>query len=1092
MKRFLISLACFLLVSVGWVNAQSRSISGKVVFAESGETVIGATVRIDGTSTGTATDANGAFSLNVPENAKTITVSYVGMIPVTAPIQNNVTIRLESAAQTLSEVVVVAYGQQRREAITGAVASIKADVIERRPISSATSALEGLALGVQVNNTYGEPGSVATIRIRGFNSINGSNAPLTVIDGVPMSGSVSDLNSADIETITILKDASSAALYGNRAANGVVLITTKRGRMGDDNTKVSLNISQGFYQRGTKDFDLLNTKEYMEAVWMGRRNALYTDDTAGKYSTWSDANPEVTTAVADILGYNIFNKSWSEMYDANGKLSSGTEILRGYRDDLDWYKSIERTGIRSDYTLNVRGGSKKSAYYTSLGYLKEDGFTKASGMERLTATTRIDVTPTEWFKTGVSLTGANTVTNSMTGSPTDNATSFINPFYFVRHIAPIYPVHLHDENTGEYILDEFGKKQYDGGASRPQAANRHIAWETELNKNRRNRTALNGIVYADISFLNDFVFTLKGNMETNNYTTKTYTNAIIGDAAGVGGRMTLTTYRYKSYTTQQLLNWNRTFNEVHNVEALLGHEYNYYNFDYSYLNKTDEKFPNVMELTNFNVNSSSSGYQAGDNTEGYIGRASYNYDHKYYAEASFRRDGSSRFYKDNRWGNFWSLGGSWTLSNEDFIQDINFIDYLKFRVAYGEVGSDRALLSNGSANYYPWMALYASTTNGGDGAVYKSQNEAREITWETSQSFSVGFESRLFNRANFSVEFFNKVSKDLLFDLTMPASMGILNPTTTRPTVVKNFGSAANYGVEIGFDVDVVRTNGFKWNLGANINAYKNEIKSLPDDYGNEGYISGSYRRIEGRSIYEFWLYQFAGIDREDGRSLYLLNDDSYYIPVAGYTGAGAMTDKEERTAMAAANYKIIDGEAYVYNTTYGKRDWSGSPIPTMFGSITNRFSYEGFELSTLLTYSFGGKIMNSAYQSLMTLSATPSALHKDVLKAWTPEDIGTGIDPNGIPALNTSLSSLNNSMSTRFLVDGRYVNIKNVTLSYNFPKKTISKASLDGLLLNVSVENLALFTKQRGLDPQQQFRGIFDNGFPPSRVMTLGLSINF
>ena len=1094
MKKILLIFTC-LLFAGGALWAQNIQVTGVVTDASDQQPLIGATVMVKGTNTITVSDAAGRYSISVPGNG-TLVFSFIGMTSVEVDVNNRsaINVTLQPDAQRLEDVVVVAYGVQRKEAVTGAVATVKAETLERRPVSAATSALEGLALGVQVNNTYGEPGSSASIRIRGFNSINGSNDPFYVVNGVPMGGNIPDINSADIETITILKDASSAALYGNKASNGVVMITTKSGRIGEDNLTVQANINYGVYQRGMKDYERLSAEQYMEAYWMGRRNALFTDNPT-RYSTWADANADANNAVREGLVYNIFNKDWNSLYDSNGKLTA--QMLPGYADDLDWWKPILRTGIRNDYSISARGGSKRASYYTSVGYLNEEGYTRKSDMERFTGNVKVDVTPTKWFKTGFAMNASHSVFNSMSG---DGGTSYINPFYFARNVAPIYPVHLHDPATGAYILDDDGNTIFDDGANgsltRPQNNSRHIVMETELNKDRTWRTTMDATAYADINFLNDFVFTVRGNFNNRYSQNQTYNTAEIGDGKGANGRMSESVNRYQNYLIQQLLTWKRTFNGVHNVDVLVGHENYSYLQQYSYMYKADQKFANLMQLSNFGAMQSINGYLTTYRTEGYLSRAGYNYDNKYFIEGSFRRDGSSRFYKDNRWGNFWSIGGSWIVSREAFMAGISWVDYLKLRAAYGTAGKDDGV------GYYAWMALYYSTVNGGNGALYKSQNEATDLIWEKTGSMSVAVETNLFKRANLTVEYFDKKSIDLLFNVMMPSSYGAVvngtaggsatSTTGSRPSVAKNFGTLTNRGFEIGLNVDVVQSKEFVWNVGANINLIKTKIIELPDEFKSDGYVSGQFKREEGSGVYDYWLYQFMGIDRADGRSLYRLDDKLYYIPDAGYTGTGAKQDDETRTVMTAANYKIIDGEAYVYNTTYAGRDWSGTAQPKVFGSFTTSFTYKGLQLSALVTYALGGKSYATSYMSLLGMSASPSAQHIDLLKSWTPEQAGTGIDPNGFPAINTSLSSYNNATSTRTLVSGDYLTIKNITLSYIVPQRPLEKVGLKGLIVSLTAENLAIFTKMQGLDPQQSWSSLSENVFMPSRIISMGLNVKF
>lgn len=431
-----------------------------------------------------------------------------------------------------------------------------------------------------------------------------------------------------------------------------------------------------------------------------------------------------------MLKYNIYNKGDEELFDANGKLTGTVKPL--IAEDLDWFKPIERLGYRQEYNMSANAASEKSSFYLSAAYLDEKGYVKSSDFSRFNGRANVSVTPRKWIKIGMNLAGSYQESNF---TDTDGENSYINPFYYSRFMAPIYPVHQHDLSSanGDYILDGAGNKQYDDGNSRGQNENRHIAWELEDNLAKSYRTTLNGQLYADIKFLKDFTFSIKGDMSLRNSEAQTYNNALIGDGAGSNGRASRTIYRYMNYTFQQQLTWQRTFGE-HNVDALLGHENYYYHYNYLYNYKTNQTFPGQTTLNNFSEMTTMTDYYNDVRSESYLARARYNFANKYFAEASFRRDGSSRFHPDHRWGNFWSVGGSWVLSNEDFIKAIPQINSLKFRASYGEVGNDQGV------GYYAYMALYAMVQNGGKGGAYKSQNDATNIKWETAASWSAALE----------------------------------------------------------------------------------------------------------------------------------------------------------------------------------------------------------------------------------------------------------------------------------------------------------------------------------------------------------------
>ncbi|MEG1660395.1 MAG: TonB-dependent receptor [Bacteroides sp.] len=1080
----LILCVVYLFVSIGMTMAQTSKVTGVVTSEEDGSPVVGASVLVKGTSVGGITDIDGHFTLiGVPSSAKTLLVSFIGMKTEEVVIKAGLLkVVLKNDAQTLDEVVIqVAYGAAKKSSLTGAVSSVDAKKIEQRPVSSVSSVLEGTASGVQVNNTYGEPGSDATIRIRGFASINGSNDPLYVVDGVPYSANVSDLNTNDIESISVLKDAASAALYGSRAANGVIIITTKKGR--NDKIGIRFNINQGIYNRGMADYDRLGANDFMETMWKGYRNSLLSDSPQ-KYPTVESANAKASASLmSDNLKYNIYNKADDALFDANGKLVADAQVRDGFKDDLDWYKDIERLGYRQEYNLSGDAANEKSNYYFSANYLDEKGYVKTSDFQRFTGRANINLTPKKWFQTGLSISGSHQISNNTSGSSSD-ASSYTNPFMYARQIAPIYPVHLHDMATGEYILDSFGQKLYDGGSenSRPQYLDRHVVWENELNLDRTYRNTLNSQLYANVKFLNDFTFTVKGDLNVRNSENQTYDNAIIGNGSGNQGRAKRIINRYKNYTFQQQLNWSRMFGDMHSVDVLLAHENYSYNYSYLYGYKTTQLFEGETDMVNFTKITSLYDYQNNYRTESYLSRARYNYNDKYFAEVAFRRDGSSRFHPDNRWGNFWSVGGSWIINREKFMEPLSDkINQLKLRASYGEVGNDAGV------GFYGFMALYDVDQNANMGATYKSQNAAKDIKWETTSSFGIALEGRLFHRVNFSVEYFDKRSKDLLFDVSLPLSSGGTSTGAAEATVSMNLGSVSNRGVEVSADVDVLKTKNLRWNVGANVTALKNKILSLPEQNREKGIISGTKRYMEGHGVYDFWMYQYAGVDQMTGYCLYQPDFDKYYI------GAAAVAGKDE---LPAENVVKV-GDAYYTNyTTYAKKDWSGSAIPDVYGSVSTALEWKNFTLSALCTYAIGGKTLDYSYQGLMSMSGNPSALHKDLLKAWDgvpagmTEDSPNRIDPNGIPMVNFTRSDKNNAISDRFLKNGSYFVLKNISLGYKLPKTLVNKVDLSDVSVNFSIENVATFTALKGMNPQQSFSGTNDNAFVAARVFSLGLSI--
>ena len=706
MKRLFLFLATIVaLTSTAFAQAPS-TIRGKVTFDEDGQPLPGVSVFVQGTQVGAVTDLDGNYVItNVPSSARVLVFSFIGMETQELPVAATVNAVMSSDSEALQEAVVtIAYGAAKRSTLTGAISQVSSEKIANRPVSSVTSALEGTVTGVQVNSTFGNPGSDPSIMIRGNGTINGSSSPLYVIDGVPYGGNLSDLNPTDIESMTVLKDAASAALYGNRASNGVILITTKKGNQG--RMSVQFSATAGTYNRGIPEYDLADAREFMDIQWLALKNdrQYYYGDSPEAAAAYADAN-----LISERLKLNIFDKPDTELFK-DGKLVSNANILKGYQDDLDWFDQTINPGTRMEYNLSASGATDKSDYYFSVGYLDENGYLKTSGFNRLSGRASVNVKPTTYMKLGLNL---NATHQSYLNTSTSSS-AYVNPFMYCRNIAPIYPVHLHDVNTGEYILDANGNKQYDPGYyydadgiqidTRNQYVDRHVIWENELNKDESIRNTMNAIATAEFYFLRDFTLTFNGNLNVRNDIEQEYNSGVIGDGKGNNGRGKRAEYVYKNYTFQQQLRWTHQFGD-HNVNALIGHE-NYSNhYDYLYGYKTSEVFPNINNLNNFTSITDLFNYANNYRTESYLSRVRYNYQDKYNFEASFRRDGSSRFHRDARWGNFWSVGANWMISKEAFMQPITWVNSLKLRADFGEVGNDSG------SGLYGYQALYTSDQN---------------------------------------------------------------------------------------------------------------------------------------------------------------------------------------------------------------------------------------------------------------------------------------------------------------------------------------------------------------------------------------------
>ncbi len=1059
-KRLMMFLAA-LFLCVGTALAQTE-ISGTVISSEDKQPIIGASILVAGTQNGTVTDVDGNFKLSAAAGSKLV-VSYIGMNSKTVTAAPNMKITLDPEDKKLDEVVVVAYGTAKRQSLTGSVAVVDSKKISDRINTSVTGALEGSAPGVQVNNSYGEPGQAPKIHIRGVGTlVNGADQPLYIVDGTPYEGNIAELNPNDIESMSVLKDASSAALYGNRAANGVILITTKKAKYASK-PNITLKVDHGFYRRGLPEYDRLGPDQWMEASWKAMKNSALS---GGIVSTEADAADYATKQlVTDYARRNIYDGASDALFNSNGKLIA--KIRPGY-DDLDWAKGVERTGHRQEYNLSAAVSGDKFNIYSSAGYLNEQGYIRNSSYERFTGRINTTYNATKWLELGINLSGTSANRNF---NPNASGSMFANPFYVTRYMAPIYPVYLHNAD-GSYLLDADGNKQYDTTSEYLQ--NRNIVYEMSMDKDKTRRNVLDGLIYAKVTLPYGFTFTGKADLNHANTNRQTYNNPIIGDGSTNNGRLTEYSYQYTSYTGQELLTWEHDF-DVHHLDVLLGHENYSWNRRYSMARNVNAAIDGLLALSNFVSNSDTEGFFNDYRTESYLGRLRYSYDDKYFADFSLRRDGSSKFQKDNRWGNFFSFGVNWNIKKENFMKDVKWVDALRARASYGEVGNDAAV------DYYGYQALYYITKNGGKPALIRQKLAANNLKWETTQTFDFGVEGTLFDRLNFSLGYFDKRSKDLLFQVRFPLSAGSFsgNSDIENLTQYQNIGTISNRGFEIMLSGDVVRSKDWTWNLSFDATTLKNKVLKLPN---GEDILHGHQKYSVGHSAYEWYTYHFAGVDQMTGSSLYDLDT------------------QKESAANAAGALVEINGTKYTTNSAFAQREWAGTALPSVYGSFGSNLRWKDLSLSVLMTYSLGGKIMDASYQSLMSTGSASSAaaLHKDILGSWDGVPAGmtatspNRIDPHGIPIIDFNQSNENNSLSDRWLTSASYLIMKNIMLTYRLPKTLVSSWGLGGVSVKAGVENLFTVTSRKGLNPQYNFKGGSDDTYVSARVFNFGLSVDF
>ena len=1039
-------LMAVLVMGIGLATAQVQTVTGTVTSEEDGLPIVGASVTVKGTQLGTATDMDGHFTIaNVPASAKSIVVSYIGMDTQELHITKNMKIKMSSNSQSLDEVMVVAYGTAKKSSFTGAASTVKGDKIQKLQVSNISKALEGSVAGLQTASSSGTPGSSSSIIIRGLGSISSSQSPLIVVDGVPYEGSLNSISTQDIESLTVLKDAAANSMYGARGSNGVIIITTKGSKSGK--TRINFEARYGFNDRGVGNYDIItDAGEYYEMAYESIRNSLVEQMGYAGASQYVAKN-----LISGYLKYNKFKGvADDQLIDpATGKLNPAAKT---YKWNDDWTKDPFHNGTRQEYNINVTGGTENTQAYVSLGYLSDEGYMVGSSFDRISARVKVDQKIGKYFKIGGNVAYANTIQDRFDSQV---GTNYSNIFMFSQSIAPIYPIYLYDRD-GNLMRDEKGAVRYDFGTEyvRPYASEQNPLAVAKENIYKTTRDNLSSRGYLEAYFLNDFKFTANIAYDVFNTRQTEYATPIGGDAANVGGRGYKYSTRTGALNCNQLLNWNRSFGD-HNVNVLLGHETKNDKYEYLYGEMTNFSDPSNPEFSNAAQYQGLSSYTGEYALEGYFIKGEYNYADKYYFTASFRRDGSSKFAKENRWGSFWALGASWRLKEEAFLKDVDFIDNLKVKASFGTQGNDNILDPNGYTIYKAYSDLYTVERVDGAAAFTKVFRGNRDLTWEKSNNFNIGFEGSFFDRLNVNFDFFIKETKDMLYASPLASSEG------TPTWIYRNEMDMKNTGVELEINADVIKTKNFKWNVAFNATHYKNELTKLPDskpaDQYPDGYQAGSYWRKIGGSLYDFYTYEYAGVDPENGKPLY-----------NKYT-------KDENGVETVTTVNTTS-EASLRQT--GK-----SAIPKLTGGLSTTFEAYGFDLSIQTAFQIGGYVWDSQYMTLMNTGDAGENFHKDMFNRWTPANTNTNI-----PQL--LYQDQDQALGGDFaLINASYFSLRNLTLGYSLPKSLIKKVGIGNLRVYLTGDNLWLQSKRKGLDPRQSFSG--GTGYVYSALSSYSIGLN-
>ena len=1077
MKRLLLLLAvCTACISGVW--AQAQTVTGKVVDASTGEPIVGASVVVQGTSTGSITSLDGDFTVECAQGAKLV-ISFIGLETKVVDAKDGVVVELAENTSALEEVMVVAFGTTTKKSFTGSASVVKSEEIQKRQSSNVTSTLAGTVAGVQSSSSTGQPGELSDIRIRGIGSMNASNKPLYVIDGMPADDDlVASISNSDIESVTVLKDAASNALYGARGANGVVLITTKRGTTRD--AKITVEGKWGNNQRALPNYNVMTSPAmYYEKFY----EAMYMSQIAnGDAAAHAYANRNLLDHTNGGLGYLVYTiPAGQNLVGTNFKLNPQATL--GYNDGEhyytpdNWFNELFNTGnLRQEYNLNVSGSSDKFNYYASFSYLDDSGLMENSDYSRFTTRVAVDYQAKKWLKLNTSMAYAHS--DQHYPDDQENSGSSGNLFYVSNFMAPIYPLYIRDAE-GNIMKDHNGFTMYDYGDAteanfvRAFMNQSNPASAIELNKRLLKNDMFNGNFTLAAELYDGLKATAKVAVGYVGVRYQSTLNPYYGQFANMGGQAQVEADRMFTLNQQYLLTYVKDFG-AHSVDVLAGYEAYNYTTSYVYGVKTKLFNPDMAEVDNAILSpntGSATNYYA---TQGILAQAKYDYDNKYYVSASYRRDGSSRFAPGHRWGNFWSVGAAWDIKSEPWMDAVDEISLLKLKLSYGVQGNDNI------GGYYPYADQYTLSENNGTFATTLSYKGNEDITWETSHNLNGGLDFSFFDeRLNGTIEGYWRRTVDMLYYKPVRPSLGY----STLPI---NIGSLSNAGVELELSGDVIKTKNVTWNIYANVSYNKNKILELDPSLGGE-WISGNTIFREGENINQFYIREYAGVNPETGAPQWWMDQEKVEEDADG----NPLKDENgnPKYVLDADGNPVIEKvttESWSNATQYAQ----GDLLPKVYGGFGTSVNAYGVDFSIAFNYQLGGKLYDYTYAALMHsgYSRAGQNWHVDILNSWTPENTETDV-----PRVNTA-DQYTTSISDRFLVSSNYLSLQNITLGYTLPSKWTKKLHIEKLRVYAVADNVALCAARQGLDPRQAYGMSAETSsvYSPIRSVSGGISVTF
>ncbi len=1084
MNKKLVLLGTALLMTAATASAQTR-VTGRVLDAE-GNPVIGATVRVQGHKGVSTTDDNGNFTLqNVPASAKKLTVSYLGKTTQHVSIAGNVNVVLQDNETELGEAYVVAYGKATKQAFTGAAVQVKGESIENKGTTNFTTALQGEMAGVTVVNSDGNPGATSSIVIRGLGSLSASTSPLIIVDGTPYGGSMSSIDSKDIETLNVIKDATAAALYGSRGANGVIIITTKRGKKGKLN--IGADVKYSVSGRWLPTYKTIKSAErYAELSWEAMRNGYEMQGadavTAGQY-----ASEGLFGEYGIAEEYNIWNASGANLIDpTTGRFVSG--VTRRYNPE-SWEDELYRTGQKFEGSVNLSGGSDRAQFYTGLGYTKDKGYLVGADFQRFNVRTNVDGQITDWLKGTVNVAYSNLERNA----PSQYEDAANNSIDFVNNIPALYGVYFHDANGNRVIDPYVGGYKYDYGdqtdQGRAYAFGINPAGAARLDVVRTNVDQFDANGGLEATFLKDFRFSVNVGYNYYNSTYSEVMNPYYGDGQSANGRLDKEFSTARNITANQILNWGHTFAEDHHLSAFVGHETYWYKNEYTYGLKFNLVQSQGLQFGNAVSYQSLTGYKYDYSLESYFGQVAYDYANKYFFTGSLRADGSSRFTKGNRWGTFGSVSAAWNVTAESFMENTkSWLDNLKIKASWGLIGNQSLSGVSGLGSYYPYATFYTIGNMSDQLALTTGTRGNKNLSWEKTSSWNFGLEFGVLGIIEGEFDYFTRSTRDLLY-------MKPVSPSLGYASYAVNDGSLRTNGYEFSLTGHVIKQKDLALDIRLNGTHYDTKMTAMPHDEGTGERLdydpSGVYMHKKGHSIYDFYLRQFMGVDTETGLALYKTR--------SAYADAEHTELIEENITDMEVFKSQHKGETIYYvdgttsDGTEALYDFVGeSAMPTLSGGLGFDLRYKDFTLGATFSYSLGGKAIDYAYQQLMGDGQVGSNnWHVDIEKRWqNPGDV------TDVPRLTNDSDEgyYANITSTRFLTSRSYFALNNVRLAWNVPERiTRSWGGMHGVQIYANAENLFYASARKGFLPGTTFTGASSSTqYLPSSSFTIGLKLNF